>query len=558
MYLNKLLLKEFGKFNNKEIELKPGINLIYGSKEAGKTTIRDFVVDMLFGIDKSRGLGNEDGELRKPVKGNGFSGKAYINVNGKSCLIERSFLRHNRRTSVLDIQNGREIKLTNSNRLNGTLFDMDKNTYANIMCMNQTDADADDIGRSLKNLVMTGSCDIDTRGAIDRLKTERSKFDTSDVQKQMDNISVELDKYKQVEDDIKDIRRQISELDEEFAMETARRKREARHLIETDKGESFEDNEEINESLDELTKHSIFLDPELIKDLQPEPKLTDKLWFIILTGLFVIGVISAMVYILPFETGVRQLFIVCTILFVIVTIVEGLYSKGVFDGDVYTPSEEEFKRVIYELERKKEAFEDVEIDMSFATEYMDKKAKLRENEQAYLEKKRRKDELELEYSELAAKREVANVEIHAINLAINTINELSSGIRVQNASVINGKAGDIVSKLTDGRYTDVQLDDKLNIKIKSGSVFVGTDSLDGRSKRQVVLAIRIALARVLCKDRLPLVIDDIFVDEDEELFADAIQCINTIDTDQIIFMTSKPKLGEILSNIGVEFNYVEL
>ena len=39
MYLNKLLLKDFGKFNNKEIELKSGVNLIYGPNEAGKTTL---------------------------------------------------------------------------------------------------------------------------------------------------------------------------------------------------------------------------------------------------------------------------------------------------------------------------------------------------------------------------------------------------------------------------------------------------------------------------------------------------------------------------------------
>ena len=54
MYLNKLLLKDFGKFNNKEMNLTTGINLIYGEKDSGKTTVKDFIVSMLFGIDNSR------------------------------------------------------------------------------------------------------------------------------------------------------------------------------------------------------------------------------------------------------------------------------------------------------------------------------------------------------------------------------------------------------------------------------------------------------------------------------------------------------------------------
>lgn len=43
MYINKLLLKEFGKFNNKEIRLKKGLNLIYGANESGKTTVKEFI-----------------------------------------------------------------------------------------------------------------------------------------------------------------------------------------------------------------------------------------------------------------------------------------------------------------------------------------------------------------------------------------------------------------------------------------------------------------------------------------------------------------------------------
>lgn len=43
MIINELILKNFGKFQNKKIELKEGINVIYGGNESGKTTIHSFL-----------------------------------------------------------------------------------------------------------------------------------------------------------------------------------------------------------------------------------------------------------------------------------------------------------------------------------------------------------------------------------------------------------------------------------------------------------------------------------------------------------------------------------
>ena len=48
MYINKLFLKEFGKFNNKEIKLDKGLNVLYGEPGAGKSTVRDFVSGILY------------------------------------------------------------------------------------------------------------------------------------------------------------------------------------------------------------------------------------------------------------------------------------------------------------------------------------------------------------------------------------------------------------------------------------------------------------------------------------------------------------------------------
>ena len=621
MYFNKLLVKNFGKFNNREIELKKGLNLIYGENESGKTTIKEFIVGMLYGIDKSRGLGArlDNYELRKPLDGRGYAGKAYIQYNGRNHLIERSFLRYNKKTTVMDIQSGREVKLRDKNSLHGTMFDIDKNTYVNTLCIGEHGAApgkelANKLGNYLGNLSTTGSADIDKTYAIEHLKEERRKYDTRPVQRQLDDISEELSLYEGVEDDIANVRGQIADLEQEFAMEVARRKREARRLIETEKNLKFDedeedeqpeetvdspdktevteeaadspdktevaeetsdnqDNPETAEDEEKTEKESVakklgkvfakkeervFLDSDLWEDTKVEKPLTERLWFIILTGIFVVAVIAAMVYILPFEKGVRQLFIVCTALFVIVTIVEGLYAKGVFDGDVNTPSEEEFREMIYRLERKTESYEDVEIDMSFAGEYADRKAELRVVEKELLDKKMRKQELTEEFSVLSKKRDSIEREVHAINLAINTINEVSAEIHGDLGYLINDNISDIVSKITNGKYQDVYLDENLHVMVRDNDNFVGIEYLSAGTMEQIYLAVRLSVARLLCRDKMPLIIDDIFANYDEPRLINTLDCLKTIDTEQIILMTSNPHIGDMLDDLDMDYNYVEL
>ena len=620
MYFNKLLVKNFGKFNNREIELKKGLNLIYGENESGKTTIKEFIVGMLYGIDKSRGLGArlDNYELRKPLDGRGYAGKAYIQYNGRNHLIERSFLRYNKKTTVMDIQSGREVKLRDKNSLHGTMFDIDKNTYVNTLCIGEHGAApgkelANKLGNYLGNLSTTGSADIDKTYAIEHLKEERRKYDTRPVQRQLDDISEELSLYEGVEDDIANVRGQIADLEQEFAMEVARRKREARRLIETEKNLKFDDEEdeqpeeavdspdktevaeeavdspdktevaeetsdnqdnpETAEDEEKTEKESVakklgkvfakkeervFLDSDLWEDTKVEKPLTERLWFIILTGIFVVAVIAAMVYILPFEKGVRQLFIVCTALFVIVTIVEGLYAKGVFDGDVNTPSEEEFREMIYRLERKTESYEDVEIDMSFAGEYADRKAELRVIEKELLDKKMRKQELTEEFSVLSKKRDSIEREVHAINLAINTINEVSAEIHGDLGYLINDNISDIVSKITNGKYQDVYLDENLHVMVRDNDNFVGIEYLSAGTMEQIYLAVRLSVARLLCRDKMPLIIDDIFANYDEPRLINTLDCLKTIDTEQIILMTSNPHIGDMLDDLDMDYNYVEL
>ena len=265
-----------------------------------------------------------------------------------------------------------------------------------------------------------------------------------------------------------------------------------------------------------------------------------------------------MVYILPFSSGVRQLFVVCTALFVVVTIVEGLYAKGVFQDDITTPSEEEFKRIIKELEEKNEEDDEVEIDMSFANEFADKKAELKVIEKELLDKREKKLQLEDEYNVISGKKAELERELQSIELAMTTINDMSVEIHSDLGFLINDNISDIVSKITDGKYQDVHLDENLHVMVKDGDSYVGIEYLSAGTMEQIYLAVRLSVARLLCRDNVPLIIDDIFTNYDENRLINTLDCLKTIATEQIILMTSNPHIGDMLDDLDMDYNYVEL
>lgn len=55
MMIDTLNLTHFGRFHQASLRLSPGINVIYGENEAGKSTIHKFIQEMLFGVERLRG-----------------------------------------------------------------------------------------------------------------------------------------------------------------------------------------------------------------------------------------------------------------------------------------------------------------------------------------------------------------------------------------------------------------------------------------------------------------------------------------------------------------------
>lgn len=104
LILNKLFISSFGKFNNTNIILENGLNIIVGDNEAGKSTIHRFIKSMFYGFAKpesTRIIVDQSEYLKyKPWFSDSYYGSMEILYNDEKYLIH-----HNFNTDLFEIRN---------------------------------------------------------------------------------------------------------------------------------------------------------------------------------------------------------------------------------------------------------------------------------------------------------------------------------------------------------------------------------------------------------------------------------------------------------------------
>lgn len=194
MLITKLKLNYFGQFHNREIELKPGVNLIYGENEAGKTTIHTFIKGMLFGIERLRGRGaaTKDDLYTKYLPwdySGAFGGQMDILVGDRKYRLQRSFHANDKSFIVLDLETGREIKLREgliSELIPGLTESTFRNTISIEQLKAQTDSElASQVRNYITNLSIAKSKEVNVAKAVtslaDQKKALEAELNTSEL-----------------------------------------------------------------------------------------------------------------------------------------------------------------------------------------------------------------------------------------------------------------------------------------------------------------------------------------------------------------------------------------
>lgn len=100
--------------------------------------------------------------------------------------------------------------------------------------------------------------------------------------------------------------------------------------------------------------------------------------------------------------------------------------------------------------------------------------------------------------------------------------------------------------------------DTMHISVLDDDHYMGIEYLSSGTMEQIYLAVRLCIASLLCEDKMPVIVDDIFTAYDSKRLRNALYCMSRIHTDQIIILTSNEAIGDMLDDLGMEYNYIEL
>jgi uncharacterized protein YhaN len=172
------------------------------------------------------------------------------------------------------------------------------------------------------------------------------------------------------------------------------------------------------------------------------------------------------------------------------------------------------------------------------------------NEEQLLKNKDRYGELEQQQKESA-------VELEAIKLALTSIQELSTDIHDSFGQQLNLAVSEVISEVTEKKYTDLKVDEKLEVKVGWNGDYVLLDRLSAGTIDQVYFALRLAVADLLLgKDEIPLLLDDSFALYDEMRVKAALTRI--AQRKQIILFTCHTREQKLLEELGLPYHFVDL
>lgn len=201
MRINRVHLTHFGCFHRKCVEFKPGINVIYGENEAGKSTVHRFIQAMLFGVERLRGKASKKDEYTRFQpwhEGKNYEGSMEIEHEHQTYRLTRNFYREEESFKVEQLETGMEIRLAGQ-QLDQLIEGLNRSNFKNTLSISQMEAQIDrSFGLSLQaymaNVAKTKNQAIDLGKTLDYLRRAKKQYLNSEASQQlkkMDTLSTE-------------------------------------------------------------------------------------------------------------------------------------------------------------------------------------------------------------------------------------------------------------------------------------------------------------------------------------------------------------------------------
>ncbi|NLW74542.1 MAG: AAA family ATPase [Clostridiales bacterium] len=116
--------------------------------------------------------------------------------------------------------------------------------------------------------------------------------------------------------------------------------------------------------------------------------------------------------------------------------------------------------------------------------------------------------LTLQLEQLTNRLSEAELQYDAIRLAEEALAEATGQLRRWVTPKLKSKAGELLGKLTGGKYKDIGVGEDLSVTINAGGFTRPLAVMSGGTKDTAYISLRLALTSLLCPDGAPLLIDE--------------------------------------------------
>lgn len=611
MRLLELHIDGFGKFHDRTISFNDGINIIYGKNEAGKSTLHTFIRGMLFGIERGRGRAAKNDLYTKyePWENSGtYEGWLRLEKDGTIYRIERRFRKENKSLKIINETKGLEEEATPafvSSLLDGLTETMYNNTISIGQLKSATeDGMVTELKNYIANMNTTGNISLNITKATAFLRNQKRSLEAGLIPEASREFTSLLAEIRNVEAEIagpeyenqlaayQNMRTQFKGLIDN----TQTQKKDLDEKLANGKKVLSDNGFTDRASVDAMSSDAERLYSEYNtlngecnkKSRKVLSGLTAVLGVAGLGAAATLGYFNLTAY-LPVcgaaATAAVIFFIIS--LFILQKDKEyhrlfdntsselgALLARHLGDSAVSEDAMNAFRARMGEFSKLCDMVTQSEAEIRKFLEDLSNLQTKQAGCSEMIEKQQRTQwELEKKLEHLsncknkakALKRTLAeNDRIHdeivAIDLAQETMADLSSSIRDSFGLYLNKEASQYITGITGGIYDSMSIDENLNVFLNTKTKLVPLENVSSGTMDQVYLALRLAAAKLLqgSGSGFPLIFDDSFTQYDDERLKTALEWLASAYSGQIIIFTCHRREAQMLRARQVEFQLIEM
>lgn len=604
MKIKKLKINGFGKLKDKDIELKEGINIIYGKNEAGKSTLLKFITGMFYGVSKNKNGGNiPEIDKVEPWDNEEFSGKInYVLDNKNEYEVYREFKKKNPKifnSNLEDISKDFNIDKTKGNQFFYDQTGLDESTFITSVITKQGEVKLDDksqnnIIQKISNILGTGEDTNSYSKIISKLKKKlNDEVGTSNtkekpintVEKRINELSIEKEKLEayqseqfEIEEEIRKIKLDI--VDNKERLETLKT---ANIKLETIKSEEGKIN--VLKKLNEDTK----LEIEQLKNESKEKINSLKTNKITLRDKIIISIliiISAIMFIFLRNKYIAILPTLISILYITFIAIKINRNKSELKEE-----KRKYKDKINDANSKAKAqveeIKTIENDYNQKLNEIYKQYNIKENENVIQkinslqskinEKTLKLHTTEIDYNNINPKLEkLINIEeelesllndrkdlkqkSYEIKKAIETLEMAYNKMKEEITPKFTEKLSDTIKNVSNNKYNKVKINISGEIIVEdSNGNYINAENLSLGTIDQLYLALRLASIEEITEETMPIILDEAFAYYDNERLKNILEYMSKeYKNRQIIIFTCTDREKSILNSLEINYNLITL